>query len=205
MRHHARSVASVIVLLSTAGCLVLTSCAGASSGPPQATASAPLAPTEADRVWAETGLGADQRPAVDRVRLVSVFERAEVIAGCLRGFGYPQAVVHEGEIQVEGVADDDQGSLALSTYICDAQYPTDPVFDVPLTEDEIRALYRYRAGDQRACLQGLGHLIARPPTEQAFLDGYAEHGGWNPLNMVPQGSFEAALAACPALPPSLAE
>jgi len=128
-----------------------------------------------------------------------------VVAGCLRDFGYPQAVVHEGEIQVEGVADDDQGSLALSTYICEAQYPTDPVFDVPLAEAEIRALYRYRASDQRACLQGLGHLIARPPTEQAFLGGYAEHGGWNPLNMVPQDSFEAALAACPPLPPALAE
>lgn len=190
----------VAAILGAAVCGLLASCTSASAAPPPSASSDLVAPTESDRAWARTGFSEDQRPAVEPVRLVSIFERAEAVAACLRGVGYPHVVVVNGEIETGETAEAQQGSLALSTYICEAQYPADPLFDRPLRADQIRALYRYRSTEQRTCLQGLGHAIALPPNEHAFVDGYAEHGGWNPMNNVPVFAFAAAQTSCPPLP-----
>lgn len=194
------------IVLGVAACAVLAGCTSAASGlavsPP---AGEPLAPTEAERVWARTDLPEDQRPAVEPVRLVSVFERPAVLAECLRAAGYPQVTASDGGIEPGRVPDELAGSFALSRYICEASYPTDPVFDRALSEAQIRALHRYRSAEQRECLVALGHLISRPPSEQAFVDGYAERGGWNPLTSVPAFRFDAAVAACPPLPEGFLE
>jgi hypothetical protein len=192
-------------LLGAVACVLLASCTSAAVGmasPPPAS-HAPLAATEADRAWERTGFPADQRPMVERVRVVSIFERAEAVAACLREVGYPRAVVEQGEISPGELADEQLSSLALSTYICEAQYPADPLFDRPLRTDQIRELYRYRSTEQRECLQALGHAIAVPPTERAFVEAYPEHGGWNPMNNVPAFGFAAAESACPPIPAAL--
>ncbi|WP_308798866.1 hypothetical protein [Agromyces silvae] len=187
-------------------CAALAACTSAAATPPRPSASGDaLLPTEAERAWELTGFPADQRPQVDPIRVVSIFEQPEATAACLRAAGYPRAVVVNGRVEPGEVAEAQLPSLTLSTYLCEAQYPADPLFDRPLSPDQVRTLYRYRSTEQRECLQGLGHAIAVPPTERAFVDGYAEHGGWNPMNSVPAFGFAGAEAACPALPAELSE
>lgn len=188
------------VLFGATACVMLASCTSAAAVPPRHAATADgLLPTEAERAWERTGLPVDQRPQVDPTRVVSIFEQPGAVAACLNAAGYPRAAVVNGRVEPGEVADAQQPSLALSTYLCEAQYPADPLFDRPLRAEQVVALYRYRSTEQRACLQGLGHAIAIPPTERSFVDGYAEHGGWNPMNNVPAFGFAAAEAACPAL------
>lgn len=201
--HHRRWFTA---LVGAAACVALASCTSAAVGlaspPPEH--EVPL-PTEAERAWERTGLPADQRPEIPAIRLVSIFDRPESIAACLREVGYPRAVVVNGAVEPGEVADEQVGSLALSTYICEASYPADPLFDRALTTAQAVALYRYRVSEQRPCLQALGHAIAIPPTEHAFLDSWSERGGWNPMNNVPAFGFDAAVTACPPLPPGFDE
>lgn len=187
-------------------CGLLTSCTTAASGLPVSPEEAleQVAPTELDRLWERTGFPADQRPTVERVRLVSVFERTEVIAQCLRDAGYPRVVAVNGEVERGDIPEAQLGSYALSAFVCEASYPTDAMFDRPLTDAQIRELYRYRSTEQRECLEGLGYAISLPPAERAFVENYPERGGWNPMNSVPAFGFEAAQAACPPVPDSLA-
>jgi hypothetical protein len=191
--------------LAVLACGLLASCTSAAAEPasPEA-ATEPVAPTEMDRAWERTGFPADQRPDVERVRLVSVFERTEVVAECLREAGYPRVVAVNGEVERGDIPEEQLGSYALSAFVCEAKYPTDPMFDRPLTDAQIRELYRYRATEQRECLEGLGYAISLPPAERAFVENYPERGGWNPMNSVPLFGFAAAEAACPPVPGSLA-
>lgn len=199
-----RRLGAAVALAVAAGTL-LASCTTAAVGLAASSPPEPLAPTEAERAWARTGLPEDQRPAVEPIRLVSVFERAEAIAACLRAAGYPKVAVVAGKPDPGPLAEGQAASFALSTYMCEAGYPADPVFDRPLSDAQIRALYRYRAEEQRPCLESLGHAISAPPTERAFVEAYAERGGWNPMNSVPAFGFEAAVAACPPIPEGLFE
>ncbi|MDR5699565.1 hypothetical protein [Agromyces aerolatus] len=199
MRGHRRWVGVLIVTAAASG--LLAACASATAAPPASTtAGGDLAPTEADRAWERTGLPEDQRHEIEPVRLVSVFEQPEAIAACLRAAGYPHVVAAHGKVEPGEIAEEHAASFALSTYVCEAQFPTDPLFDRPLSADQIRALFRYRSTEQRECLQALGHAIAIPPTEQEFVSGYPEHGGWNPLNNVSAYGFAAAVEACPPIP-----
>lgn len=192
--------------LTALACGLLAGCTSAAAGLTASSEAAaePVAPTELDRLWERTGFPADQRPTIERVRFVSIFERTEVIAQCLRDAGYPRVVAVNGEVERGDIPEEQLGSYALSAFVCEASYPTDALFDRPLTDDQIRELYRYRATEHRKCLEGLGYAISLPPAERVFVENYAERGGWNPMNSVPLFGFAAAEAACPAVPGGLA-
>lgn len=99
-------------------------------------------------------------------------------------------------------------ALAVAQYACWVQYPIDPKYTKPLTDDQVKALFAYFAGPLSDCLREQGYVPSTPPSEASFVEAYSSGNAWNPLNEVlaslsQQGEILALSQACPSVPEGL--
>lgn len=148
------------------------------------------------------------RPEVERVRFVQLDEVAPIIADCLVSAGWtdvtatPDSGIDSGTVPTAQAE-----AYAIAFYVCHAKYPLDPKYSVPLDDDQIKLIYAYYRDGLAPCLEAQGFQVPDAPSEQQFLDTYAETGGWDVYgNVAPQvdqeGWYEIN-AECPQLPEDL--
>jgi uncharacterized protein YceK len=156
-----------------------------------------------DEAWSRAGQTGD-RPTVKIVRLVSLFEWPDAIAKCLNDAGYDNVSAVDGGLEIRDILEEQRSAMALAQYICEAQYPTDPKYNVPLNESQLSYLYDYLKNEQKPCLEKAGYTISEPPSEQKFIESYYRTGGWQPYSELPSGNAGNEMEkSCPQIPTGL--
>jgi len=122
-----------------------------------------------------------ERPQVERVRYVSLEEWDDAIAECLQREGYSQvAVGPTGGVSYEGIADSQMQAFAIAQFSCSVQYPVDPKYFQPLTEEILTRLYDYSVGELTQCVEDLGYEVSAAPSLRTFVDSYSTDP-WSPF------------------------
>ena len=156
-----------------------------------------------DEAWARAGQSVE-RPEVSIIRLVALFEWPDVIAQCMNDAGYDNVNSVDGGLEVRDVPEAQRSAMALAQFICEAQYPTDPKFNVPLNESQLSYLFDYLKNEQKPCLEEAGYTISDPPSEQKFIESYYNTGGWSPYSELPTGNtINEMESSCPQIPSGL--
>lgn len=122
-----------------------------------------------------------QRPQVDRVRYVSLEEWDDAIVDCLQREGYSQVTVGPtGGVSYEGIADSQMQAFQVAQFTCSMQYPVDPKYFQPLTEEILTRLYDYSVGELTQCVERLGYEVSAAPSLRTFIDSYSTDP-WSPF------------------------
>lgn len=122
-----------------------------------------------------------ERPNVERVRYVSMEEWDDVIVDCLRREGYSQVTVGPtGGVSYEGIADSQMQAFQVAQFSCSVQYPLDPKYAQPLTDEILTRLYEYSVGELAECLEELGYEVSEAPSLRTFIDSYSTDP-WSPF------------------------
>jgi hypothetical protein len=143
-------------------------------------------------------------PEVSVLRVVTPDEQLPLLVDCLNEQGFSVTLEDDGYSSQIPV---DQGeAYAIATYVCQASYPVDPRYTMPLTTGELETVYRYYVDVQMPCLASQGvALTDEPPSLQQFIDSsYAQ--GWIPYSAVgnvSQSTWERLNEACPQEVPGL--
>lgn len=159
----------------------LTACG---SGPePISTSSATAKPLDWDAHIAELArsLNIENPPDVSPIRTVSPAESQAAVDACLADDGWIEnaegwVVVPEGQDEASN----------LSIYICTAQYPIDPVFLEPLTQEQFGLLYDHWTNQMLPCVEAHGVVVdwGAIPSRETFL---AAPYAWTPFpDLTPQ-------------------
>lgn len=151
-------------------------------------------------------MGIDDPPVVTPIRVIRLDEWAETQIECLREAGYDVTYTADGEgISFPPLDEALFPSLDEARYVCELRYPVDPMYYEPLSDDQLKKLYAYRAEDLIDCLESEGYTVTvTPPSEASFV----ESGGvWNPYEHVSIDSEDLGHVsqACPQVPPDLWE
>ncbi len=150
----------------------------------------------------------EDRPETTQVRFITLDEHPQVIVDCLHEAGFPEVTAEEGAVTYS-VADEAQGAaLALAHYTCIAEYPLDPKFERPLTDEQLRKLYDHYTGPLRDCVEAEGHEVSEPPVFEKFVEDHRNQTGtWDPISEASanlNGSqVQALMDKCPQTPPDL--
>lgn len=94
-------------------------------------------------------------------------------------------------------------SLAEARYVCEVEYPVDPIYYEPLSTAQLKELYSYRVGDLIACLEDNGYSVdVAPPSETLFVESGGE---WSPYAELSIASSDLAEISrtCPQVPSTL--
>lgn len=138
--------------------------------------------------------------SIERVRVIDELEWAEVLAECLTRNGFP-ATSDFGQVGVGSVPLGQDEALAVTRYVCHAQYPVRPT--APLTQAGVEELYDYLVSEQVPCLEERGAVIPEPPSKATFVEEFGTTGNWWPHNYVapsgPEADWETRIA-CPEYP-----
>lgn len=139
-----------------------------------------------------------ERPDVARVRIVDWNEFPQAQATCLSGLGFEAKVDEAGRgVEVSAPTAQD-GALDLAQYTCAAQYPLNPIMQVPLSKTELAYVYSYWDKNVRSCLTSEGVVVSEAPSLDTFVDSYPN--SWSPYEDVPEGKLSSVLATCPEYP-----
>jgi len=198
------------------GILALTACAPASLG------EAPEAPAMSDEQresaynssldsrWAsiQSDYPELERPEVARVRWISPQEMPSTIADCLTAAGFSASVTVDALAPSlsTSVPESQEGPLMAAWYVCDAEYPIDPLLSQEYSSEEVAYLYDYYTVELLPCLRAHGQEPADAPSRQVFTDTFGTADGWDPYEEY-LGMDQAELAelakACPPQPHGL--
>ena len=220
-RNHTR-YGCLLIATAALGSVVLAGCSSPApdpdptpiSGASQAEQSdAEILKQQLDTAWERAkqrapNLTDEDRPEVQQVRSITLDEHPQVIVDCLHKAGFPEVTAEEGAVTYS-VADEAQGAaLALAHYTCVAEYPLDPKFERPLTDEQLRKLYDHYTGPLRECVETEGHEVSEPPTFEKFVEDHrSETGTWDPISEASanlNGSqVQALMDRCPDIPPDL--
>lgn len=196
------------------GTLVLGGCAATPPAAPDAS-SPPRTGDVIDQVdaywdYVSSRVPTAERPDVDRVRFVDPIEWPTVQAECMHAAGFPDtAVSPDGGLSPGALAPGQEDAYLLARYVCVAQHPIDPKYSVPLTEQQIQAVYRYYVDDLIPCLEREGYTVPAPPSVEVFIETfgtsqwmpYAKVFGTDPS--IPISEYYRVSAACPQWPSDL--
>ena len=203
-----KSWAALFVLMSSA-LVFLSGCANATPGPAASSSTAPassLALTldvagqeqldwEWERVLRESPDAV--RPMIDIVRFVDNDDWGTARESCMHDLGWPDVrATADGGLESGMIQNSQLGAHALAMYTCNAKYPMDPKYNVPLT-DELQP-----------CLAAEGYDTPEAPSRETFIDTYAETGGWNLYEGVAgggQSEWNEINKKCPQLPADVDE
>lgn len=151
-------------------------------------------------------MGIESPPVVTPIRVIRLDEWAETQIECLREAGYDVTFTMDGEgVSFPPMDEALIPSLDEARYICELQYPVDPMYYEPLSNKQLKKLYAYRATDLVDCLESEGYAVAvAPPSETSFVES---GGTWNPYEHVSISSKDLGHVsqACPQVPPDLWE
>ena len=219
--HHAKH-GRLLFATAVLGSMVLFGCSSQTpDSAPIPTPSASQAPQSDDEIlkqqldeaWERAkqrapNLTDEDRPEVQQVRLITLDEHPQVIVGCLHEAGFPEVTAEDGAVNYS-VADEAQGAaLALAHYTCAAEYPLDPKFERPLTDEQLRKLYDHYTGRLRECVEAEGHEVSEPPTFEKFVEDQRNQSGtWDPISEASENlngsQVQKLIDKCPEVPPDL--
>jgi hypothetical protein len=141
-------------------------------------------------------------PHVKVVRFISGDEWSRVIPACLANSGWPVTISSDGWSSTSLDASE-KGAFEVANYVCEAQYPLDPRYSIPLNRDQQAYLYAYYVQVLKPCLELHGYAPPGPaPTLAEFLNGY-DQGSWDPYGVVNTYDWATVSAACPSEPAGL--
>ncbi|WP_104129361.1 hypothetical protein [Cryobacterium sp. N21] len=210
-----KSWAALFVLTSSA-LVFLSGCASATPGPAASSSTAPassLALTldvagqeqldwEWERVLRESPDAV--RPMIDIVRFVDNDDWGTARESCMHDLGWPDVrATADGGLESGMIQNSQAGAHALAMYTCNAKYPMDPKYNVPLTDERLGELFDYFTDELQPCLAAEGYDTPAAPSRETFIDTYAETGGWNLYEGVAgngQSEWNAINKKCPQLP-----
>lgn len=148
------------------------------------------------------------RPVVPIVRYTTMQDQSETYVACLRDAGFDVALGGNGQgVVSEGLVSQAE-AYDLAYYTCQAMYPLDPAFRVPLTKQEVEFIYDYLVGDLSDCLRDAGVEPATAPSFQSFLETYGTDSTWSPyegITVESQERFDELNRSCPQYPPGFRE
>jgi hypothetical protein len=172
-------IAGPVCSVAVALALALTGCTATSTDSPK-TESSPQSLTDIaliqealDNAWDMTGLPDDQRPDVEFVRYTDLIEGAEAIAACMneRG-GWNVEASAGGWGSDDPMPDGQHDAYNLDSYICQAEYPTDPKYLRPLDDAQRNRLFDYYDNELRACFEEHGQTMTELPSRAKFVQDY---------------------------------
>jgi hypothetical protein len=197
-------------LLLTLG-IALTAC----TGPSQVDSTEPtpeIGAEASDQAW---GLVASKHPGAERpdvevIRVAQMDERPQLLATCMNEAGFPDVTVSaDGGVMSGEVSAEQSEAYDVAFYVCQTQYPLDPKYNEPLTDDQLSLLYEYYTGELSECLHGLGYTFSDPPSKQSFIDSYttAPWGPWyeSVQQVTSDAEYDTLVRTCPQLPTNLYE
>jgi len=189
----------------------LVGCTTATPDPPGITASQRKAATAADLSlrWAEVQ-GGDRsflRPQVKIVRYVNYLDAGTTLVACMNKAGYRDVTwtLSTGIID-KSVKPVNRFPVEVAIYVCEAEYPSDPLELGYLSDAQEQYLYSYWADETVPCMRSHGAVVANLPPVGEFGEGYEDVGALNPFTHATYrtGSSESfLLAACPPYPGQL--
>lgn len=146
------------------------------------------------------------RPDVAVVRTVLPNEWNSAVADCLADQGFIVKVTPDGGVESGEIKPSQQEPYAVAFYTCQASYPLDPIYLVPLNDEQLAFLYAYDRDTLAKCLENEGYQVPARPSEQEFVQNYEQTGGWAIYSMVTPGSADdwyAINKKCPQFPEGL--
>jgi len=170
-------------LLPIAAVLLLAGCVPVSQVPPEPRGAEldALIAQELEFQWQYVGLApGDARPAVDRIRIVSLDEAEEVHRQCMVEAGYGDfrqvtASIYGGASTLE----------RLAIYTCSAQYPVPPSSYGLFSEAQRGYLYDYYTRVTVPCIESSGLTVDSVPTREEFMAPETHMLGlWHPYRSV---------------------
>ncbi|TFD56751.1 hypothetical protein E3T39_15555 [Cryobacterium suzukii] len=145
-----------------------------------------------------------ERPEIDIVRFTDSDDWAITMESCMHDLGWPDMrATADGGVESGGIQKSQAGAHALAWYTCNAKYPMDPKFNVPLNDERLGKLFDYFTDELQPCLAAEGYDTPEAPSRETFIDTYAETGGWNLYEGVAgggQSEWNTINKKCPQLP-----
>jgi hypothetical protein len=203
--------AGVGIGIVAALCALLVGCSTSNPIPASITAAQRKAATEADLNlrWDQVSPGNPNylRPTVPIIKYVNYLDEGQVLAQCMHQAGYPHiAWSLSGGIVDTDVKPVDRFPVEVAIYVCEAQYPSDPLELGYLSDAQEEYLYGYWSDETVPCLRAHGAIVPDLPPVGQFGEGYEDVGALNPFThaKLPHGISQAyLLTACPPYPGQL--
>lgn len=206
-RNHRPLVAAVMCASLAAGVSACSSPSGAVPTPDTLSSAQAnsILDTSADQAWqlVASRYPGVQRPAVERIRVVSHAEWASAQAKCMSAAGFPQAkAMPDGSLTSGQVPKEQAEPYALAEYSCGVEYPMDAKYKTDFNESQLKWLYRYYTGELTTCMEKHDVSVGNAPSEQKFIDS---DGAWSPYQSVdlPQQDYYDLVTDCPEIPDSI--
>jgi hypothetical protein len=139
--------------------------------------------SQADQFWKSAQLPADTpRPITKIVRYLHL-EAADwgtTMVACMKAAGFADYVADSGGgMRFVGTLPQSATDRKLAMYVCQTEYPYDPVDYQVLSAQQRDYLYSYFVRWLVPCLELRGYNVLTPPTRADFVSS-APSGGWNP-------------------------
>jgi hypothetical protein len=192
-------------------CALLAGCSSTVPHPASITSAQRKAATQADLSdrWKQVQPGNPTylRPSVPIIRYVNYLDEGPVLAKCMHQAGYPHVAWSlKGGIVDTDVKPVDRFPVEVAIYICEAQYPSDPLELGYLSDAQQKYLYDYWSNETVPCLRAHGAIEPDLPPISQFGEGYEDVAVLNPFDhsSLPDGVSQAyLLTACPPYPGQL--
>lgn len=141
-----------------------------------------LAPPEAAalRELAERYMLDDPPEDAEFERYISPEEYAAVMVPCLTEQGIPARALPDGGVGYDDLPEEEWVRQREAVYRCSVRFPTHPMFEEPLSDDQLRRLYSYLVDDLTPCLEDEGYATTAPPTLEVFIETYPAGNAWSP-------------------------
>jgi hypothetical protein len=199
------------ILLLGLVCGLLAGCSSAAPNPAGITAAERKAATQADLDvrWKQVQPGNPgyPRPIVSIVTYVNYLDEGTVLASCMHKAGYPHVAWSlKGGIVDTDVKPVDRFPVEVAIYVCEAQYPSDPLELGYLSDAQQRYLYEYWSNETVPCLRAHGAIVRDLPSASQFGEAYKDVSAFNPFDhaSLSNGVSEPyLLSACPPYPGQL--
>jgi hypothetical protein len=193
-------------------CLLLAGCSDPPPPDPAGiTAAQRKAATTADLAlrWAQVQPGNPSflQPKVKIVKYVNYLDEGQVLAGCMHKAGYRHVKwTFDGGLIDTALKPVNRFPVEVAIYICEAEYPADPLELGYLSDAQEEYLYTYWGDETVPCMRAHGAIVADLPAIGQFGEGYEDVGSLNPFDHAkyPKGVTQAyILTACPPYPGQL--
>lgn len=117
---------------------------------------------------------------VEFERYISPEEYAGVMVPCLTEQGIPATALPDGGVGFGDLPEEEWVLQREAMYRCNVRFPIDPMFDEPLSEDQLRRLYAYLVEHLTPCLEDEGYATTPPPPVEEFIASYSGGRPWSP-------------------------
>ena len=136
-------------------------------------------------------------------RCIRPDEYGQVISSCMNEEGFATELTPDGEgVSWAGIPQDQMTAAYRAGDLCALRYPVDPIYSMPLDEDQLSQLHRHLLDVTIPCLRGEGHPVADPPSLQVFTERWNTPSSYSPFTELVEAGvdIEPLLEVCPERP-----